>query len=159
MLELIQSLTEHNVDSDWYILDAPLTKLGRQQARELNESTQDSLQQDVELIVSSPLRRTMSTTLDGYPKAIESLGGKGKLVLLPDAQECNDCKSGYRQPVLAMLTDTRIRLSKQYYSDPCDTGSDRSFLEKDPEYQGSETVSLLDSSKVANRRYQSTCPP
>lgn len=35
----------------------------------------------------------MQTTLDGYPKAIERLGGKGKIVLVPQAQECNDCKS------------------------------------------------------------------
>ena len=73
------------------ILDAPLTKLGRSQAKDLNKETADSLQKEVELIVSSPLRRTMSTTLDGYPSAIERLGGKGKIVLLPDAQECNDC--------------------------------------------------------------------
>lgn len=73
------------------ILDAPLTKLGRSQAKDLDKETADSLQKEVELIVSSPLRRTMSTTLDGYPSAIERLGGKGKIVLLPDAQECNDC--------------------------------------------------------------------
>lgn len=36
--------------------------------------------------------RTMQTTLDGYPDAIKRLGGKSKIVLLPEAQECNDCE-------------------------------------------------------------------
>lgn len=84
---------EHNVAEDWSIADAPLTALGRQQARDLNEATASGLQKEVQLVVTSPLRRTMATTLDGFPKAIERLGGRSKIVLLPEAQECNDCKS------------------------------------------------------------------
>lgn len=84
---------EHNVAEDWSIADAPLTPLGRQQARDLNEATASGLQKEVQLVVTSPLRRTMATTLDGFPEAIERLGGRSNIILLPEAQECNDCKS------------------------------------------------------------------
>lgn len=99
---------EHNVASDWYIPDAPLTKLGREQAKALHASTKDNIQKEFDVIISSPLRcanccvvahrltlfhrRTLQTTVDGYPDAIARLGGKGKIVLLPSAQECNDCE-------------------------------------------------------------------
>jgi len=109
---------EHNVAEDYSILDANLTKLGRQQAQQLNQDTVDTVQKDVELVVSSPLRRTMQTTLDGYPEAVKRLGGKGKIVLLPQAQECNDF--------------------------PCDTGSPRSDLEKNPEFEDLDFSPLTD---------------
>lgn len=44
------------VHADYTILDAPLTKLGREQAEKLNKDTLDTVQKDVELVVSSPLR-------------------------------------------------------------------------------------------------------
>jgi broad specificity phosphatase PhoE len=47
---------EHNVDERWHIPDANLTSLGRQQAKALNETTKNSVQDDVELVASSPLR-------------------------------------------------------------------------------------------------------
>lgn len=39
-----------------FILDAPLTAKGRKQSAQLHEETQHTLQQEVELVVSSPLR-------------------------------------------------------------------------------------------------------
>jgi len=36
--------------------DAPLTKLGREQSRNLREETEDDFQKDAQLIVSSPVR-------------------------------------------------------------------------------------------------------
>lgn len=37
----------------------------------------------------------MQTTLTGYPDAIQRLGGKKNIVLVPEAQECNDCELDY----------------------------------------------------------------
>lgn len=47
---------EHNVAEDYTILDAKLTPLGRQQSKKLNEATRDTVQKDVDLVASSPLR-------------------------------------------------------------------------------------------------------
>ncbi|KAK9898423.1 phosphoglycerate mutase-like protein [Cystobasidium minutum MCA 4210] len=118
---------EHNVNSEYFILDAPLTAKGREQSAQLHENTQHSLQKEVELVVSSPLRRTMQTTLIGYPHAIERLGGKSKVILLPEAQECNDY--------------------------PCDTGSDRAELEKDSEFEGLDLSVLTDDWNSKKGKY------
>ncbi|KAI0022392.1 histidine phosphatase superfamily [Xylariomycetidae sp. FL0641] len=100
---------EHNVGLDYFIADAPLTPLGRKQAASLARQI-PQLQQEAELVVSSPLRRTMQTTYLGWGPAMERLGGRPAVVLLPQAQECNDY--------------------------PCDTGSPREALEADPEFAG-----------------------
>lgn len=47
---------EHNVAEDWTIHDAPLTKLGREQSRKLNDDTKHNIQQTAQLLVSSPVR-------------------------------------------------------------------------------------------------------
>ncbi|KAI1386563.1 phosphoglycerate mutase-like protein [Hypoxylon trugodes] len=98
---------EHNVDLDYSIPDAPLTPLGKKQAASLPRLIPD-LQREADVIISSPLRRTLQTSYLGYAPAIERLGGLKKVVLLPQAQECNDF--------------------------PCDTGSSREVLEADPEF-------------------------
>jgi hypothetical protein len=72
----------------------------------------------------------MQTTLGGYPEAIERLGGKEKIVLLPEAQECNDGERKCRM--------TMIWLADGCSTDPQDTGSKRETLQKDPEFSGSE---------------------
>lgn len=107
---------------DYSIRDAVLTPLGRSQASSLPSST-TSLQPKVQLVVSSPLRRTLQTTLLGFPSPLKRLEaekgtGKSTLVILPQLQECNDL--------------------------PCDTGSDRSFLEKIPEFEGLDFSNLTD---------------
>ncbi len=101
----------YNVDEVYSRPDPELTQLGHQQAENLCQTFQffDS----VGLIVASPLRRTIQTTLLAFPKVLnksyyEEGSGKGvqngvKLVLNPDLQEAG-----------AM---------------PCDTGSDRRALE------------------------------
>ncbi|ORY73621.1 histidine phosphatase superfamily [Leucosporidium creatinivorum] len=96
----------HNVAEDYSIPDAELTPLGRQQSAQLHEETKDGLQQTVELIVSSPLRRPMQTMLVGYPDLKARLNHK--VVLLPELQEVNHL--------------------------PCDTGSSRAFLEEHDEF-------------------------
>lgn len=103
------SQAEHNVADDYSIPDAPLTPLGKQQSGRLPSLTQE-LQARAQVILSSALKRTLQSTKIGYAPAIERLGGLGKVVLLPQLQECNDF--------------------------PCDTGSAKEVLERDPELQG-----------------------
>ncbi|KAI0539514.1 histidine phosphatase superfamily [Xylaria digitata] len=98
---------EHNVFYDYSIPDAPLTALGKRQAAALSLRV-STLQQEADLIISSPLRRTLQTTRLGWAPAIERLGGIGKVICLPELQECAN--------------------------HPCDTGSSREELEADSEF-------------------------
>ncbi|KAI0352796.1 phosphoglycerate mutase-like protein [Trametes cingulata] len=108
---------EHNVAEDYTIRDAPLTARGRQQAAALNEATKDTVQATADLLVTSPLRRTLSTTLVGFPHLRKRLEAQGKpIIVLPQLQEVNDL--------------------------PCDTGSDRAVLEADPEFAGLDFSAL-----------------
>ncbi|SJX65145.1 uncharacterized protein SRS1_15954 [Sporisorium reilianum f. sp. reilianum] len=109
------SQAEHNVADDYSIPDAPLTPLGKQQSARLPSLTHD-LQSRAQVILSSALKRTLQSTKIGYAPAIERLGGLGKVVLLPQLQECN--------------------------AFPCDTGSAKEVLERDPELQGFDFSSL-----------------
>jgi len=102
---------EHNVHQDYSIPDARLTPLGRRQSAHLHEKTKDTIQQSAELLVTSAMRRPLSTTLVGYATLKKRLESEGKpIVILPQLQECNDF--------------------------PCDIGSPREELESDPEYAG-----------------------
>ena len=68
--------------------DARLTALGREQARKLHEDTKDTIQQTAELLVTSGLRRTLSTTIIGYATLRERLEAEGKgIIVLPQLQE------------------------------------------------------------------------
>ncbi|KAI1787136.1 hypothetical protein LXA43DRAFT_736295 [Ganoderma leucocontextum] len=102
---------EHNVTEDWTIHDAPLTFRGRQQAASSNQATKDTIQSSADLLVTSGLRCTLSTTIIGYPALRKRLDTEGKpIVILSQLQEVNDL--------------------------PCDTGSAREVLEADPEDAG-----------------------
>ncbi|OSX60685.1 hypothetical protein POSPLADRAFT_1148492 [Postia placenta MAD-698-R-SB12] len=108
---------EHNVAEDYTIHDAPLTALGRQQAANLHKDTKETIQQTAELLVTSGLKRTLTTTAIGYATLRKRLEEQGKgVVVLPQLQECNDL--------------------------PCDTGSPREVLEADPEYAGIDFSTL-----------------
>ncbi|KAI0478505.1 histidine phosphatase superfamily [Xylariaceae sp. FL0804] len=110
---------EHNVDLDYSIPDAPLTPLGKRQASSLARQIPE-LQAAAELVVTSPLRRTLQTTSLGWAPAVARLGGPrgGAVVCLPAAQECNAL--------------------------PCDTGSARAELERDPEFARFDLGPLTD---------------
>ncbi|PWN89482.1 phosphoglycerate mutase-like protein [Acaromyces ingoldii] len=103
------SQAEHNVDLDYSIPDAPLTALGKKQSAALQKQIA-GLYDSVDVVVSSPLRRTLQSTKLGWGPAVERLGGISKVVCLPQAQECNDF--------------------------PCDTGSPRQELESLDEFKG-----------------------
>ncbi|GAA5834412.1 hypothetical protein JCM11251_007981 [Rhodosporidiobolus azoricus] len=103
---------EHNVDEDYTIPDAPLTKLGREQSANLRKETEGkNIQTKGELLVTSPLKRPMQTMIIGYAPLRERLEKEGKsVVVMPELQEVNDL--------------------------PCDTGSPVSSLTSDPEFSG-----------------------
>jgi broad specificity phosphatase PhoE len=104
--------SEHNVSKDFSILDPSLTPLGRQQAENLGSTF--PYPDTVWLVISSPLQRTIQTTLLAFTKVLDKryyedgsgngVEGGAELLLDPDLQE-------------------RSAL-------PCDTGSDRKVLEK-----------------------------
>ncbi|TFY58985.1 hypothetical protein EVJ58_g6066 [Rhodofomes roseus] len=108
---------EHNVEDDYSIHDAPLTALGREQARKLHEDVKDTIQQTAGLLVTSGLRRTMSTAIIGYATLRTRLEAEGKaVVVLPQLQECNEF--------------------------PCDRGSSKEVLEADAEFAGLDLGNL-----------------
>ncbi|KAG8733761.1 hypothetical protein FRC11_002830 [Ceratobasidium sp. 423] len=114
---------ECNIDNRTWIPDAVLTDLGRSQCVEFRESTLGhSIQDSVELILTSPQRRALSTTLLGLPDAVERLLPQSRVVLVPQLQEINDL--------------------------PCDRGSDREFLESMPEYTTELKQGRLDFSPL-----------
>ncbi|KAF2737843.1 phosphoglycerate mutase-like protein [Polyplosphaeria fusca] len=85
----------HNVARDWSLPDPPLTELGRQQCAELQESLKaSSIANEVELIITSAMRRTLETTTLGLDWLIK----EKNVQVLPDAgwQENSDkpCDTG-----------------------------------------------------------------
>ncbi|KAJ3771425.1 phosphoglycerate mutase-like protein [Lentinula raphanica] len=111
---------EHNVDEDYSIPDPPLTSLGRRQSEELFSQTTE-LQQSADLLVSSPLKRTLQTTIIGYRglrARLESESPSKPIIVLSRLQEANDF--------------------------PCDTGSSKDQLRQDDEFQGIDFESLED---------------
>ena len=82
------------------IHDPSLTAFGEEQCRQLAQSFPKH--ESVDLLVCSPLRRTIYTTLLAFQKAIER---SGSVIALPEAQEVVDI--------------------------PCDTGSDLSVLQRE----------------------------
>lgn len=125
---------EHNVDQDltskpscrrthvyfmklirYLELDDAMTPLGRRQVQAFPSRTSD-LQNNIDLIVTSPLKRAIYTTLLGWKPAIDRLG-LANLVILPEAQECSDF--------------------------PCDTGSDKQVLEQEPDFRGLNLSRLM----------------
>ena len=72
------------VDLDYSIPDAPLTALGRKQSGALPKQTQQE-QQEVDVILSSGLRRTLQSTLLGWAPAVQRLG-IANVVVMPQLQ-------------------------------------------------------------------------
>jgi broad specificity phosphatase PhoE len=60
-------------------------------------------------VVTSPLTRTLQTTLLAYGLTISRLGGKSKIVCLPEAQECNDFPCDTGRSKLELLQNPAFR--------------------------------------------------
>lgn len=84
-----------------------MTPLGKKQAASLAPQL-GKYHDKIDLVISSPLKRTLQTTKLGWGPAIERLGGIQKVLCLPEAQECNAL--------------------------PCDTGSPKETLSTNPEF-------------------------
>ncbi|KAK9851632.1 histidine phosphatase superfamily [Penicillium brevicompactum] len=100
----------HNLSHEfWYVRDPQITDKGKAQCAKLRDEFLDHA--NVELIVASPLRRTIYTALEAFAPVFE--GRKDlKLILNADLQEASDF--------------------------PCDIGSDVANLRKEFE-EGSQT--------------------
>lgn len=123
------SQAEHNVDLDYSIPDAPLTPLGKKQSAALAPQI-PQLQQEVNLIITSALKRTLQSTKLGWGPAIERLGIKN-VICLPQAQECNDF--------------------------PCDTGSSKEVLESIEEFKNFN-LELLTSDWTSKKGFYAPDP-
>ena len=93
--------------------DALLTPLGETQCHELSKEFPP--EPPVGLLVSSPLKRTIQTTLLGFKKQVES---GIKVELLAELQEVSEA--------------------------PCNTGSSRDDLEKEESFKGLDFSGLPD---------------
>ena len=77
---------------------AKLTPLGREQSEEVYKATKDNIQQTAELIVTSPLRRPLSTMVIGYRDLRKRLEENGqKVVVLPQLQEVSALRARFLQ--------------------------------------------------------------
>ncbi|CUS11551.1 unnamed protein product [Tuber aestivum] len=103
----------HNVDQKYHLPDPYLTPLG--EAQSYNLSNKFPSKPPIDLLVSSPLKRTIQTMLFGFKKHIES---GVKMELLAELQESTGL--------------------------PCDTGSSGEVLEKEELFQGLDFTSLPD---------------
>ncbi|CAE6341942.1 unnamed protein product [Rhizoctonia solani] len=117
-------MVKRNANNRTWISDALLTPLGRSQCIEFSHSSLGrSIQDSVEVILTSPQRRALSTTLLALPTAVERLLPRSQVILVPEAQEINDL--------------------------PCDRGSDRETLESTPEYTTELKQGRLDFSPLS----------
>jgi len=103
----------HNLNCNYHLRDPYLTPLGEAQCHELSKEFPS--EPPVDLLVSSPLKRTIQTTLLGFKKQAES---GAKVELLAELQEAD--------------------------AFPCDTGSSRDDLEKEELFQGLDFSGLPD---------------
>ncbi|KAB8260300.1 phosphoglycerate mutase-like protein [Aspergillus pseudonomiae] len=78
----------HNVGREyWDLTDPPLTDKGREQCRQLRDKF--AFHSEVELIVSSPLCRAISSAAISFGPVFENQPSQN-LILLPDLQEISD---------------------------------------------------------------------
>ncbi|CAK9781208.1 hypothetical protein CC85DRAFT_289451 [Cutaneotrichosporon oleaginosum] len=130
---------EHNVFSDWSIHDPSLTPVGRRQAGRLQDETIGSLQGTAQLLVTSPLRRTMETTLIAFPELKRRLEAEGKKVVLLDiAQEVED-----------LPCDTPLHPREELASSMDGMFSDLDFTGLSPDYASKQGI--FDPERAAER--------
>lgn len=103
---------EHNIDRRHHLPDTHLTTRGESQCQTLCQRFPTS--PAIDLLVSSPLRRTLETTLIGFAPQAAALG----IEVVPELQECS-----------AM---------------PCDTGSAVEVLQADERFRGIDFSRCVD---------------
>ncbi|KAH0614634.1 uncharacterized protein H6S33_000270 [Morchella sextelata] len=103
----------HNVDFQHHLHDTYLTPLGESQCQSL--PSRFPAEPPVTLLVSSPLKRTLQTTLIGFAPQVQS---GVKIEVVPEFQEASAL--------------------------PCDTGSPREVLEKEEAFKGLDFSRLGD---------------
>ncbi|KAG5755174.1 hypothetical protein H9Q70_002199 [Fusarium xylarioides] len=120
----------HNLGQANNVLpDTDLTPLGEEQARSLISKHPELA--NVDLIVSSPLRRTLQTTLLGFAAQLE----RGlQIVALPEVQEVSamDCDTGSDLSVIKAEFQQQVmkrRLADSRVGDNLGLGACRSVLE------------------------------
>lgn len=90
----------HNLSHEfWHITDPQITDKGRAQCAKLREDFTNH--STIELVVASPLRRTICTALEAFSPVFEA-DHSPKLILNPDLQETSDfpCDIGNDVPIL-----------------------------------------------------------
>jgi broad specificity phosphatase PhoE len=103
----------HNIGNDKTILDPELSLKGLQQARELHDTF--PYKQNVGIILTSPLRRTLQTTIEGFSDIIDRaafLHGKS----------INGIENG-----VPLVLDPDLQA---HSARPCDTGTDIASLQE-----------------------------
>jgi len=98
--------SEHNVSKDFSQLDPSLTALGVQQAQRLSQTIPDA-SRNVAIILCSPLRRAIQTTLAGFSDTLDKR-------YFPD----DPTRGAHDGAILLLEADLQERSDL-----PCDTGS------------------------------------
>jgi len=138
ILHLVRhAVAVHNATQDFTILDPPLTPYGREQATKLHHLTEQNIQQTAELIVTSPLTRTLQTTIIGFPALRARLEAQAEhkgIIALSRLQETgvNPCNFASRMC---------IGILKEMHTG--DTGRPQEELERIEEFSGID-FSLLE---------------
>jgi broad specificity phosphatase PhoE len=128
--------SEHNVNKDWSMPDPPLTSHGLEQASDLARKFPH--QNEVAIILTSPLRRTIQTALGGFSHILD------KRCAIPESNPGID-----RGARLIIYPDIQPRADR-----PCDNGSKRDVLER--EFPGLDFSSLKDGWEKKEGAYADT---
>lgn len=99
----------HNVPPENYNLHDPeITELGKEQCRQIRSSFPYT--EGVELVVASPLKRTLQTALHGFGNIL--IRDSSRIIAIPEFQETSaaPCDTGSSVPVL----------TKHFAADPVD---------------------------------------
>ncbi|OGM45144.1 hypothetical protein ABOM_006666, partial [Aspergillus bombycis] len=116
----------HNVGREyWGLTDPSLTDKGREQCRQLRDSF--AFHSEVELIVSSPLCRAISSAAIGFGPVFESRPSTN-LILLPDLQEISDfpCDIGSElEELLGKTADLNIPIDYSFVEESWTSKNDR----------------------------------
>lgn len=105
--------SEHNISKDFSHHDPPLTTLGHTQAAQLPRTFPNP--ERIAAVVTSPLRRAIQTSLAGFSHIL-------------DKRYFDQASGSGIENGIALLLDPDLQ---ERSSLPCDTGSQRSVLEKE----------------------------